>query len=82
MKILKITTMSIGTIFINSSRVLGLPKMSHHLMTYVVNGQFQTAETLVFPVRVSCPELLLLIPKYPAKQQSTALPKELWLGLE
>jgi hypothetical protein len=26
--------------------------------------------------------LLLLIPKYPAKQQSTALPKELWLGLE
>jgi predicted metal-binding transcription factor (methanogenesis marker protein 9) len=36
-------------------------------MTYVVNGWFQTAETLVSPVRVSCPELLLLNSKVSSK---------------
>lgn len=79
MNFFKITTMSIGTIFINSSRVLCLPKMSHCIMHTLFisfftslddlccNGWFQTAESLVSPVRVSCPELLLLNSKVSSK---------------
>ncbi len=80
--------MSIGTIFINSSRVLCLPKMSHLIMHTLFisfftsiddlccNGWFQTAESLVSPVRVSCPELLLLNSKVSGKAAEHSFAKK------